>query len=189
MTADNNSEAGSATFHRLKQYLEIGQIVGTHGVYGELRVNPWCDTPDFLKSFKTLYYDVNGTQAINILSCRAHGNIALLCIEGVRSVEAAAALRGKVLFMCRKDVRLPKGKYFISDLIGCRIIDADDENKIYGTLTDVSQTGANDVWHIRGTDNKEYLLPAIPPVVINTDIEAGIIKIRPLIGIFDECGD
>ncbi|MEI6579010.1 MAG: ribosome maturation factor RimM [Eubacteriales bacterium] len=170
----------------IKSFLEIGQIVGTHGVSGELRVNPWCDTPDFFKDFKILYFDEKGVQVAKVVSCRPHGNIVLLCLEGVTGIDAAAALRGKVLFMCRKDAHLPEGRYFVSDLVDCKVIDADDEIKSYGVLTDVSQTCANDVWHIKGSDGKEYLLPAIPHVVIHTDIEAGIVKIRPLEGIFND---
>lgn len=171
---------------RLKNFLEIGQIAGTHGVRGELRVNPWCDSPDFFTGFSKLYFDENGVQAAKVLSCRVHGHIVLLCLEGVNGVEAAAALRGKVLFMSRKDACLPEGSYFVSDLAGCKVADADDEGKSYGVLTDVTQTGANDVWHIRGTGDKEYLLPAIPDVVISVDIEDGLVKIRPLKGIFDD---
>ena len=77
------------------------------------------------------------------------------------------------------------GKYFIAELIDCKVIDADNEEKAYGVLSDVSETGANDVWHIRAEDGKEYLIPAIPTVVISTDVEEGIIKIRPLKGIFE----
>ncbi len=170
----------------LNNFLEIGQIVGTHGVCGELRVNPWCDTPDFIKGFERLYFDKNGVQAVKVISCRPHGNIALLCLEGVTGIDAAAALRGKVLFMCRDDAHLPEGRYFVSDLIGCKAMDADDESICYGTLTDVSQTGANDVWHIKGVNGREYLLPVIPHIVIETDIEKGVVRIRPLKGIFDD---
>jgi 16S rRNA processing protein RimM len=86
--------------------------------------------------------------------------------------------------MKRSDAKLPEGTWFIQELIDCTVIDADDENKVYGILSDVSETGANDVWHIKQGD-KEYLIPAIPPVVISTDVVEGIIKIRPLKGIFD----
>lgn len=182
----SNAQMGSDGESRLKPYLEIGQIVGTHGVRGELRVNPWCDSPDFFKRFETLYYDEKGTQAVTILSCRPHGNIVLLCLEGVSGVDTAAALRGKILYMHRRDAKMPPGQFFIADLIGCKVIDAHDENLTYGVLTDVSQTGANDVWHIKGTNGKEYLLPVISQVVIHTDVEAGMIKIRPLDGIFED---
>ena len=169
----------------LKQYLEIGQIVSTHGVKGELRVNPWCDSPEFMKKFKTLYFDKNGEKAIKVTACRPHGNVVILKIEGIDTVEDAQKLRNKTLYMNRADAKLRKGDWFIQDLIGCTVYDADDESICYGVLTDVSQTGANDVWHIE-KEGKEYLIPAIPPVVISTDVEAGVIKIRPLRGIFDD---
>lgn len=170
----------------LKKYLEIGKIVSTHGIKGEVRVDPWCDSPAFFKRFKTLYYDKNGEKAVKVLSCRPHGNIVILMLEGVDSIEKANLLRNKVLYMNREDANLPKGRFFIQDLIGCKVIDADDESKVYGTLGDVSETGANDVWHVKDENGKEYLLPAIPPVIIETDVENETVKIRPLRGIFED---
>ncbi len=170
----------------IKEYLEIGEIVGTHGVRGELRLNPWCDSPDFASKFKTLYYDSNGGCAAHIKNARPHGNIVLLTIEGVDSVEKAQRMRGKILFMKRSDAKLPEGRYFIAELIGCTVYDADCPEKVYGTLSDVSATGANDVWHITSKDGKEYLIPAIPDVVIETDVASDRVVIRPLKGIFDD---
>lgn len=71
----------------IKDYLEIGQIVGTHGVRGELRVQPWCDSPEFFKKFKTLYYDAHGEKSAGVVGARAHGNIALLRLDGCDTVE------------------------------------------------------------------------------------------------------
>lgn len=168
----------------IKEYLEIGKITSTHGIRGEVRFQPWCDSPEFLKQFKTLYYDKKGEKPVNV-SCRPNGEMAIVRIDGIDTVEEAAKLRNKVLYMKRADARLRDGQYFIQELIGCSVIDADDESIAYGVISDVSQTGANDVWHIE-KDEKEYLIPAIPPVIINTDVESGIIKIRPLRGIFDD---
>ena len=169
----------------IKEYLELGQIVGTHGVRGEIRLNPWCDSPDFVKQFKTLYFDAQGQKSIKVVSGRVHGNVALLKLEGVDSVESASALRNKILFMKRADANLRDGSYFIAELIDCRVIDADDESVEYGVLSDVSETGANDVWHIK-KDGREYLIPSIPQVVCDVNVKDGIIKIRPLKGIFDD---
>ncbi len=169
-----------------REYLEVGKIVSTHGIKGEVRVDPWCDGPAFLRQFKTLYYDKAGTKPVAVTACRPHGNIAILKLAGVDTVEAAAALRGRVLFMARKDAHLPENRFFIQDLIGCRVLDADAPDRQYGVLTDVSTTGANDVWHVTDESGKEYLLPAIPPVVIDTDIDNERILIRPLKGIFDD---
>lgn len=169
----------------IKQYLEIGQIVSTHGIKGELRVNPWCDSPEFFKKFKTLYFDKNGEEQARVLSCRPHGNVVILMLDGIDSVEKAQKNRNRVLFMNRDDAELPDGQYYIQDLLDCEVFDADDESRRYGVITDVSQTGANDVWHI--TDGgREYLIPAIPSVVCETDVKAGVIKIRPLRGIFED---
>lgn len=71
----------------IKDYLEIGQIVGTHGVRGELRVQPWCDSPEFFKKFKTLYYDAHGEKSVGVVCARPHGNIALLRLDGCDTVE------------------------------------------------------------------------------------------------------
>ena len=170
----------------IKEYLEIGEIVGTHGVHGELRLNPWCDSPDFVSRFKTLYYDSNGGCAAQIKSARPHGNIFLLRIAGIDSVEQAQKMRGKILYMKRSDAKLPEGRYFIAELTGCSVFDADEPQKCYGTLSDVSATGANDVWHITDGTGREYLIPAIPDVVIETDVANDRIVIRPLKGIFDD---
>ena len=149
-----------------------------------MRVQPWCDNPEFMKKFKTLYLDRKGEKPVRV-SSRPNGNMVIMKMEGVETVEQASLYREKVLFMKRADAQLPEGRFFIQELIDCKVIDADDENVCYGTLTDVSQTGANDVWHITN-EKGEYLIPAIPPVVIDTDVVSGVIKIRPLKGIFDD---
>lgn len=170
----------------IKEFLEIGEIVGTHGIRGEMRLNPWCDSPEFVTKFKTLYYDSNGSCAAQIKAARPHGNIVLLSIKDIDTVEKAQKMRGKVLYMKRSDAKLPDGTYFIAELIGCTVYDADNPEKVYGTLTDVSETGANDVWHIKNSEGKEYLIPSIPDVVIETDVAKNRVVIRPLKGIFDD---
>lgn len=172
----------------LKPFLEIGKIVGTHGVRGEMRVQPWCDDGAFFKRFSALYFDNKGEKGMKVISARPHGNVVILKLDGVESMEAAEALRNTVLYMDRKEANLSEGTWFIQDLIGCDVIDV-DSGRNYGKIFDVSETGANDVWHIKGEDGEEYLLPAIPPVVIETNVEEGCVKIRPLKGIFDEAVD
>ena len=168
----------------MKKYLETGKIVGTHGVRGMVRVQPWSDSGEFLKQFKYIYADANGNKKIKINSVQPHGNVVLMQLENVNSIEDAEKLRGTVIYIDRKDVKLPKGRYFIDDLIGCTVFDA-DTNETLGILSDVSSTGANDVWHIN-RDNKEYLVPAIDEVIVSVEIEAERIVIRPLKGIFDD---
>ena len=106
-------------------------------------------------------------------------------LDSIDTVEDAQKLRNKTLYMNRKDAKLNKGDWFIQDLIGCTVFDADDNSKQYGKLTNVAQTGANDIWFIEN-NGKEYIIPAIKDVVINVDVENESVFIRPLRGIFDE---
>ena len=166
-----------------KDYLEIGKIVSTHALKGELRVQPWCDGADFIRQFKTLYFDKSGQKPVGLEGVRAHGNVVIMKLDCANTVEEAQKLRNKVLYMKRDDAKLPDGFYFISELKGCKVIDADDESIVYGELTDVFETGANDVWQV--TKGRDYLIPAIPDVIVSVDVTAGLIRIRPLRGIFD----
>ena len=168
----------------IKTYLELGRIVGTHGVRGEMRVNPMCDTPDFAKQFKTVYFGKDGQDPVKVLSVRPHGNIFLLKIEGVETIESAEKLRNKIIYIKRSDANLPEGTWFIEELVGCAVKDAANGTS-YGTLTEVVPMPANDVWTVTDESGKEYLLPAIKDVVSKVDVEAGIIEITPLKGIFD----
>ena len=166
-----------------KEFLEAGQIVGTHGVRGEVRLQPWCDSPAQLTPLTKLYWDEGRTPVA--VHCRPHKNIALVQIEGVDTVQAASLLRGNVLYLHRSDLKLPQGACFIQDLLGCRVIDA-DTGEDYGELTFVSATGANDVYHMRRADNSEVLIPAIPSVVIDKDVDNGRVLIRPMKGLLDD---
>lgn len=165
-------------------YLEAGQVVGTHGVRGELRVQPWCDSPAVLAALSTLYLDRDGVQPVKI-KARAHKNMALVKLEGVDTVAEAEALRGRILYLHRDDVKLEPGRYFIQDLLGLRIVDA-DTGELYGELTDVSATGANDVYHMRYRVGREILIPAIPQVIAQIDTDGGVLRLRPMPGLLDD---
>lgn len=170
----------------IKDFLELGQIVSTHGIRGEIRLNPWCDAPEFAKKFKTLYFDANGDTPVSVKMARPHGNIVIMKLESVDSVEKAAALKNKILYFKRSDAHLEKGKWFVSELIGCGVYDAENKDLFYGELFDVAPTGANDVWYIKTPENEEVLIPAIKDVVIDCDVENGKIFIKPLRGLFKD---
>ena len=165
-----------------KQFLEIGKIVGTHGLKGEVRIEPWCDGAEFLCRFKRLY-KADGTE-MKVLSSKVHKNIGIILFKGVASVEQADMMRGTVLYMNRDDARLPKGANFVQDLIGLEVIDA-DSGTLYGVITDVIKTGANDVYQVE-KDGKEYYVPVIPDVIKEKDIDGGYIKIFAMKGIFED---
>ena len=167
-----------------KQFLDSGKIVGTHGIRGEVRIDPWCDSPDFLSAFKKLYLDENGQQCIEVKS-RPHKNVALCKIKGIDTVEAAEKMRGKIIYIDRNDINLEEGVHFVQDLLGLEVIDADN-NTNYGKITDVLRTCANDVYEITDNNGKTYLAPVIDEVIIKIDVDGGIVLIRPMKGIFDD---
>jgi 16S rRNA processing protein RimM len=166
-----------------KKYLECGKIVSTHGVRGEVRVQPWCDGPEYLLGFKTL--DLKGGEtAVEVENARVSKNIVLMKLAGVDTLDDAVALRGRVLFMDRNDAPDTGGE-FIQDLLGLDVLDA-DTGRLWGKLADVLPTGANDVYVLKDDSGKERLVPVIPDVIAETDIDGGFIRIRPLKGLFDE---
>ena len=126
----------------IKEFLEGGKIVGTHGVRGEMRVECWCDTPQFLAQFKTLYFD-NGAEKIKVNS-RAHKNMVLMKMPGIDTIEQADTLRGKIVYIKRSDIKLAAGVNFVQDMIGLEVVDSKTA-QVYGTVTDVLHTGSNDV--------------------------------------------
>ena len=106
-------------------------------------------------------------------------------INGIDTPEQAVTLRNKILFINREDFELEEGCYFVQDLIGMNVIDVDNGTE-YGVITDVSETGANDVYEIKTPDGKMYYIPAIADVVIKTDVNTNTMTIRPLKGLFDD---
>ena len=138
----------------------------------------------FLCEFDTLYFD-KGAKPVEITKSRVQKNIVVMKIAGIDTPEQAQNVRNKILYMDRNDVELEKGSYFVQDLIGLEVTD-NDSGESYGKLCEVSFTGANDVYHIKGADGTVRLIPAIPDVVISTDIEKGIMKIHVLEGLFDD---
>ncbi len=165
-----------------KEYLEAGKIVNIHGIKGEVKIMPYCDSPELLCEFDRLFLG-KSLKEIYIERSRVQKNIIICKIEGVNTPEDAEKLRNKMLYMHRDDLELDENTYFIQDLIGMTVKDA-DTGKIYGIIDDVFQTGANDVYSIK-SENKSYLIPAIADVVISTDIDSDIMTIRPLEGLFD----
>ena len=163
--------------------LEIGKIVAIHALTGEMRVLPWCDSPEFMCGFGRVFLDGEERE---VISARPNKNVVLLKLAGIDTPELAQKQVNKILFVARGDIQLEKGCYFVADLIGLKVVDAGDESMVYGELTDVSQTGANDIYHIRFADGKTRYVPAIPLVVKETDLEKGVMRITPLDGLFDD---
>ncbi len=167
-----------------KQFLEIGKIVAPQGIRGEVRVQYYCDSAEVMCDFDTLYLDKGKTE-LTVERAYPHKNIVVMKLEGIDKIEQAQPLIGKILYLNRDDAELEEGLYFIQDIIGLTVRDA-DSGEVYGKITDVYQNGASDVYSIRKDDGRELMFPCIDEVVISTDLDAGEMLIRPLPGLFDE---
>lgn len=165
-----------------KEYLEAGKIVTIHGIKGEVKIMPYTDYPELLCEFDRLFLGKTHTE-INVERSRVQKNMVIAKLEGIETPEEAEKLRNKMLYMHRDDLELDENTYFIQDLIGVEVKDA-DSGVVYGEIADVMQTGANDVYVVKGAD-REYLVPAIADVVVSTDIDSNIMIIRPLDGLFE----
>jgi 16S rRNA processing protein RimM len=158
-------------------------------VRGELSCNLSCDGPDFFRQFAVLYWDTAGKQPVTVRSARPHKGRILLRLEGIDTVEAANALRGRTLYFRRSDAHLAEGAYFLTDLLGCEVRDA-VSGEVYGTLTDVTQAGnANQVWRIRRSEPlhgaAEFLMPAVREFIGEMHPEEGYVTIRPIPGLLE----
>ena len=166
-----------------EQYLEIGKITNTHGVMGEVRVQPWADSPDFLCKFKTLYVDKTHWP-IKVERARVHKNMVILKFKEFNNINEIEKYKGKDLLIRRDQaVKLAPNENFITDLIGLKVVT--DEGKEFGTLTDVLQTGANDVYVIESLEGKEYLFPAIPQCILDVNLENQMVTVHILDGLLD----
>lgn len=165
-----------------KAYLEIAKIVNTHGVHGDVKLAPWCDSPDILKKIKTLYLE-NGT-AFALSGAKAlNGGFLVVSLSGIDSVEQAAKLKNKILFAKREDIPCAPDAHFICDLIGLPVIDA-VTGRHYGILSDVVQNTVQELYAIETPEGGTVLLPAVAEFLDRIDEETGIF-ITPIPGFFD----
>lgn len=156
------------------QYLEAGEIVGTHGIRGEVKIMPWCDGPDFLKAFHTFY--IEGTP-YKVDAARVHKNMLLCKLQGVDDVSIAQTFKNKVVKIDRDSAPVAKGRVFIADLIGLPVYAEGEE---IGTLKDVYSGPANDVYIVKG--KREYMIPAVSEFLEDVNPDEGYIKVKLLEG-------
>ena len=156
--------------------IEAGRIVNTHGVQGAVKIDIWLDSPQFFKSFKRLVLD-NGEE-LKVLGARTHKGFVIARLEGVEDVNAAMRLKGKNVSVRREDAALPRGAFFLQDIIGAKVVD--EQGSEIGTLQDVMETPASNIYVVKG--ESEHLIPAVPEFILKTDAENGVITVHLIEG-------
>lgn len=165
-----------------KQFLEAGKIVNTHGVTGEIKVQPWCDSPEVLTDFDTLY--LSPTEPVRVKKSYVHKNCVIMRLDGVDTCEAAEALKNRVLYLDRDDVELPDDLVFIQDILGLSIFDTRTGQTV-GTLRDVIQGAGHDLYVVRREGKEDALIPACKPFLKGIDLEKGVITVETIEGLIE----
>lgn len=156
------------------QLIQSGEIVNTHGIRGEVKINPWADSPEFLTEFDVFYLD---GVAYQVEEMRIHKNMVLAKLEGVNDTNAAQMLRGKIVEVDRSAVTLDEGSVFIADLIGLPVIADGDE---IGKITDVLTLPGNDVYMVQG--KHRYMIPAVREFVEPVNLAQGAVYVHLIEG-------
>ncbi|MGI6337006.1 MAG: ribosome maturation factor RimM [Eubacteriales bacterium] len=160
--------------------LETGRIINTHGVHGEVKLEPWADSPDFLKRFSRLYLP---DTPYRVLSCRTHGRFCIVALEGVNTVEDAMKLKNRPVFVDRAEANLPEGSFFIADILGFDVYDLRTA-RVIGKLAEVLELPAGNVYRVDGP--VETLIPARPEFTRGVDFDSKTLTVETIPGMGDE---
>lgn len=148
------------------EYIEIGKAVNTHGIKGEIKVYPYSNDFQNILSLKKIYID---EKEFLIQSIRVHKNMFVIKLENINSIEETSIYMNKLIYRkCDAKEDLDDNEFYVKDLIGVEVL-LEDGSK-FGTLKDVFQTGANDVYIVETEEHGEVLIPAIKSVVKDIDI-------------------
>ncbi|MCI6886987.1 MAG: ribosome maturation factor RimM [Lachnospiraceae bacterium] len=169
----------------MEQTLRVGVISSTHGVRGEVKVYPTTDDVNRFKKLKTVLLDTGREQmALHIESVKFFKNMVILKFKEFHDINEIEKYKGKDLLVTREQaVKLAPNENFIVDLIGLKVVT--DDGKEFGTLKDVLQTGANDVYVIEDMEGKEYLFPAIPQCILDVNLEEQTVTVHIMEGLLD----
>jgi 16S rRNA processing protein RimM len=178
----NNLKKGKKS---MQDALRVGVISSTHGIKGEVKVFPTTDDAGRFKTLKEVILDTGRESLkLEITNVKFFKKQVILKFKNYDRIEDIEKFKGKDIYVTRENaVKLEEGEYFIADLIGLSVIL--DDGQSLGILSDVLQTGANDVYIVKTGDNKEILIPAIKECILNVDLENKTMTIRLLEGLLD----
>lgn len=165
--------------------LRVGVFANTHGIAGEIKVFPTTDNVERFKKLKKVYMDT-GTDMLEweIANVKFFKNMAILKFKGINNINDIEKYKGKDLYITREQaVPLEEDEYFLCDVIGALVVT--EEGTELGTVKEVLQTGANDVYVVENQGKKEILLPVIKECILDIDLEQKIVKVHLMPGLID----
>ena len=169
----------------MEDMFRVGVISSTHGVRGEVKVFPTTDDPQRFRRLKEVTLDTGRERlSLKIQNVKFFKNMVILKFEGYDNINDIECYKGKELWIHRSQAgNLKKDEYFIADLVGMTV--TEEDGHVLGTLSDVIQTGANDVYVVKMESGKELLLPAIRQCILKVDVESGQMRVHLLPGLMD----
>lgn len=169
----------------MESYLRVGVIASTHGLKGEVKVFPTTDDPERFRDLKQVFLDTgNEYKSLNVAGVKFFKNQVILKFREFNDINEIEQYKGKDLLVTRDQaVPLKENENFITDLIDMEVYT--DEDKRLGILTDVMQTGANDVYVVETDEGKEVLLPAIPSCILDVNVEEARMTVHILEGLLE----
>lgn len=172
----------------MEDLYQVGSITQTHGIRGEVKVFPLTDDISRFKNMKNLLLDAGkeGYISLEVENARPQKNLVILKFKGIDNINDIEKYKGHGLYVTKDNrVDLKEDEYFIADLIGCDVyLDSDKDNR-FGTISDVMETGANDVYEITLESGNTVLVPAIKDCILDVDIEGRRMEIHLMEGLMD----
>ncbi len=164
-------------------YLEAGKVRNTHALKGEVKFECWLDGEKPLKGISYLWLSVKEEKKLKVLQARPQGDVFLVLFEGVDTVEKAALLKGKTLYVSREEIDPHGKKIFFADLVGLDLIE-EGEEKVYGKILEVTSRGGGELFTVGLPDGREMYFPVVKDWIVSMDPEKGVYVHAPQ-GIFD----
>ena len=167
-----------------KQFLECGKLVNTHGVYGAMKAESWCDSVQVLASLNCVYFQKNEKYSpLHVTRASVFKNLVIFEFEEIPDMDTAEMLKGSIIYARREDIPIEAGSVFITAMIGLPVIDA-KTGKVYGTLKDVYNPGASDLYVV-ATPAGDRMIPAVSQFIAEIDVEKGIF-VTPIPGLLED---
>ena len=167
----------------MNPYIECAKIINTHGCHGGLKLESWCNSPEELAELTTLFLKKGEEyRPYAVVKASVFKQFVVSVWKGVDSMDEALALKGQTVFARRSDFALEEGEYFLADLVGLDVIDA-NSGKVYGKVRELINRGASDIYVV-ATPNGERMVPAVDEFIDRVEIERGVF-VTPIEGMLD----
>jgi 16S rRNA processing protein RimM len=165
-------------------FLAVGKVRRPHGVAGDMLVEIYTDFPEHLQPLAKVYAGEKHVP-LTIRRQRLHNDGVLLAFDGFTTPEQVGRFRNQILYIIKEDAaELPEGEYYFHELVGLAVVD--ETGIVLGEVTEIMETGANDVYVVRNTAGREILLPAIAEVILDVDLESKTMKVHLLPGLVED---